>query len=293
MKHPGILFIFCLSILSISCASAPPSAPPPASTAALPAKADIWPKIYNDETYLTTFASTWSEDEAVGVIRNLQNSMVDFSANLPLSELNVDPYGMRARWSWIENGSFQKSAGFIVPFDQVSSMLLERYPAIDKVFKWGLLIYIAGTSPVSVRTPTREAAERLGKAVLVLAKARNAKVSVPNVRFGAALGPLSDAQAQAAGIPQTGGIIINWIFKESPAEKAGFSPQDIITGIAGKPVQKGDDLFSAIDAAAASGAKEIKVSGIRRSYRAEGKTFVEIFVPLTFTLTIDQTGEAK
>ena len=293
MKHPGILFTFCLAIFATSCASAPPPVSPTVPTVAPLAKTDIWPKIYNDESYLTTFASTWSEDEAVGAIRNLQNSIVDSSANLPLSELNVDPYGMRARWSWIENGSFQKSAGFIVPFDQVSSMLLEHYPAIDKDFKWGLLIYITGTNPVSIRTPTREAAERLGKAVLVLAKARNAMVSFPNVRFGAALNPLSDAQAQAAGILQTGGIIVNWIFKESPAEKAGFSAQDIITGIAGKPVQKGEDLFSAIEAAAAAGAKEIKISGIRRSYRTEGKTFVEIFVPLTFTLAIDQTGEAK
>lgn len=293
MKHLGLSLTLCLAILSISCASAPTPFTPPVQAATPPVKTDIRPKIYDDESYLATFASTWSENEALGAMRNLQNSIVEYGANLPLSELNVDPYGMRARWSWIENGSFQKSAGFIVPFDQVSSMLLERYPSIDKEFKWGLLIYIAGTNPVSIRTPTRDAAERLGKAILVLAKARNAKVSTPNVRFGAALSPLSPAQAQAAGILQTGGIIVNWIFKESPAEKAGFSPQDIITGIAGKPVQKGDDLFSAIDAAATAGAKEIKISGIRRSYRAEGKTFVEIFVPLTFTLTIDQTGEAK
>ena len=274
--------------------ASPPPAPSPSTPPPVPpAKTDIWPKIYNDETYLATFSSAWSQDEAVGVIKNLQNSIVDFSANLPLSELNVDPYGMRARWSWMENGSFQKSAGFIVPFDQVSSMLLEHYPSLDKDYKWGLIVYITGASPVSIRAPTREVAERLGKAVLVLAKARNAKVSIPNARFGAALGPLSEAQAQAAGIPQKGGIIISWIFKESPAEKAGFSPQDIITGIDGKPVQKSDDLFSAIDAAAASGAKEIKIAGIRRSYRTEGKAFVEIFVPLTFTLAIDQTGEAK
>jgi len=58
-------------------------------------------------------------------------------------------------------------------------------------------------------------------------------------------------------------------------------------------VQKTDDLFSALDAAAAAGAAEIKISGIRRSYRTEGKTNVETFVPLTFTLAIDQKGAAK
>lgn len=285
MKYSSFVLPFCLAFLVLSCASAPPPTPAP-----FPVKTDIWPKIYSDETYLSTFASTWSEDAAIGAIRNLQNTMVEFNANLPLSELNVDPYGMRARWSWIENGSFQKSAGIVVPFDQVSSFLLEHYPTLDKDYKWGLLIYITGGSPVSLRIPTRDAAERLGKAVLILAKARGSKLSMPNIRFGAALGPLSEAQAQAAGILQSAGIIVSWIFKESPAEKAGFSPQDIITGAGGKPVQKSDDLFSAIDAAAASGAKEIKIAGIRRSYRTEGKTNIEIFVPLTFTLAIDQTG---
>lgn len=286
MKYSSFFLTSCLAFLVLSCASAPPPAPPPIKT-------DIWPKIYDDETYLSTFASTWSEDEAVGAIRNLQNAVVEFSAGLPLSELNVDPYGMRARWSWTENGSVMKSAGFIVPFDQVSSILLEHYPALDKDYKWGLLIYITGGSPVSLRTPTRDAAERVGKAVLVLAKARGSKLSMPNTRFGAALGPLSEAQAQAAGILQSAGIIVSWVFKESPAERAGFSPQDIITGIDGKPVQKADDLFSAIDAAAASGATQVKIAGIRRSYRTEEKKYVEIFVPLTFTLAIDQTGGSR
>ncbi len=289
MKYSGILLPFCMAILVAGCASAPS----PATLEAPVPKTDIWPKIYSDESYLSTFASTWSEDEAVGAIKNLQNSMVEFNANLPLSELSVDPYGMRARWSWIENGTFQKSAGIVIPFDMVTSMLLEHYPALEKDYKWGLLVYITGGSPVSLRMPTRDMAERLGKAVTVLAKARAAKLSMPNPRFGAALGALSEAQAQAAGILPTGGIIISWIFRESPAEKAGFSPQDIITGIGGKPVRKTDDLFSALDAAAAEGAIEIKISGIRRSYRTEGKTNVEIFVPLTFTLAIDQTGAAK
>lgn len=286
MRYAQFFTAAWFALLTIGCSTVPvPTAPP--------AKADIWPKIYSDETFLTTFPSAWTQDEAIGAIKNLQNSMVDYSASLPLSELSVDPYGMRARWSWVENGSFQKSAGFIVPFDQVSSMLLERYPALDKEYKWGLLIYILGANPVSIRTPTRETAERLGKAILVLAKARNAKVSIPNPRFGAALAPLNEAQAQAAGIQALSGIVVSWVFKESPAEKAGFSPQDIITGVDGKPVRKSDDLFSVIDAAAASGATSIQIAGIRRSYRTEGKTFVEIYVPLTYTLAIDQTGEAK
>ncbi|HCO48841.1 MAG TPA: hypothetical protein DIT55_05250, partial [Spirochaetaceae bacterium] len=183
MKNKPFFLSLIAALLLAGCAVPPPPTPeiPPQPTT------DIWPKIYTDETYLFTFASSWSEDEAMGSIRNLQNSMVEHNANFPLSELNVDPYGMRARWSWIENGSFQKSAGFIVPFDLVSSILLEHYPTIDKNYKWGLNIYFTSGNPVLIRTPTRESAERLGKAILVLAKARGAKLGMPNTRFGAAL----------------------------------------------------------------------------------------------------------
>ena len=286
MKNKPFFLSLIAALLLAGCAVPPPPTPeiPPQPTT------DIWPKIYTDETYLFTFASSWSEDEAMGSIRNLQNSMVEHNANFPLSELNVDPYGMRARWSWIENGSFQKSAGFIVPFDLVSSILLEHYPTIDKNYKWGLNIYFTSGNPVLIRTPTRESAERLGKAILVLAKARGAKLGMPNTRFGAALATLTEAQAQAAGVLQSAGVIVSWVFKESPAEKAGFSPQDIITKAGDRSVSKGDDLFGAIDAAAAAGAREIAITGIRRSYRIEGTTYVEIFVPLTFTLLIEQTG---
>ncbi len=296
---PAIVVMF----LVIGCASAPPqgsapaqatppsaaAAPPPAVT---PPKTDIWPQIYDDETYLTMFESNWSEAEAVGAIKNLQNSFVEFSAGIPLSELDVDPYGLRAKWQWSE-GNFIKSASLIIPFDQVSSILLEHYPTLNKEYKWGLLVYLTGGNRSSLRTPTRDAAERLGKAIVVLAKARKAPLSMPNPRFGAALGALSDAQAQAAGILKNSGVIVLWIFKESPAEKAGFSPQDIITAVGGKTVHSTEELFAAIDAAAAAGATQLKIDGIRRSYKIENGKYVEIFVPLTYTLPIEQKGGAQ
>jgi hypothetical protein len=284
-------------MLALGCASPPKPAQTPV-TVPVPApaftpKSDIWPKIYDDETYLSAFASTWSVDEAIGAVKNLQNSMVEFNAGLAFSELSVDPYGLRARWTWTENGSIVKSSGVIVPFDQVASLLLEYYPKLDKEYRWGLIVSLTDKSSVSIRTPTREAAERLGKAILALAVSRGSKPSMPNPRFGAALAPLSEVQAQAAGILASGGIIVSWIFKESPAEKAGFSAQDIITGVGGIAVRKSDDLFAAIDAAAAAGAKGVKISGLRRTYRVEGSKYIEVFVPLTFNLAIDPTGASK
>lgn len=279
------LFIGLSALLVIGCASPPPLAPPPST--------DIWPKIYKDETFLASFESNWTEDEAVGAIRNLQNSIVENNANLPITELNVDAFGVRARWSWVEMGNIQKSAGFIIPFDQVSSVLLEHYPASDKAYKWGVNVYITGTNPAVLRMPNRDSAERFGKAVVALAKARKAPLSMPNTRFGAAVGSLTMDQARAAGIMQSAGVIISWVFRESPAEKAGFSAQDIITSVAGKSVQKGQELFDSIEAAAAAGATELKIDGLRRTYRTEGDKYVEVFVPIRFTLPIVQSGGAK
>lgn len=296
-----------LVLLIAGCASAPtPQGTPPAGTApagqpagapaaqpaAAPPASDIWPKIYDDETYLTDFASKLSEAEAVGTIKNLQNSFVEYGAGVPISTLDVDPYGLRAKWQWTEN-NFVKSASLIIPFDQVTSILLEYYPKLDKDYKWGIIVYMTGGNKSSLRTPTRDSAERLGKAITALATVRKAPLSMPNMRLGAALGALTDAQAQAAGILKSAGVIVQWIFRESPAEKAGFSPQDIITAAGGAPIHSGTELFSAIDAAAAAGATQIKIDGIRRSYKVEGGKYIEIFVPLTYTLPIDQTGGAQ
>jgi len=303
MKMNPFLPVIIVALLIIGgCASAPPqgsaqsqaaspsTAAPP--TPVSPPKTDIWPKIYDDDTYLTMFDSNWSEAEAVGAIKNLQNSFVEFSAGIPLSDLDVDPYGLRAKWQWSE-GNFVKSASLIIPFDQVTSIFLENYPKLKKEYTWGIIVSLTGGSKTSLRTPTRDSAERLGKAIMVLAKARKAPLSMPNPRFGASVGALTEAQAQAAGILKNSGVIVFWIFKESPAEKAGLSPQDIITAVGGKSIHSTEELFSAINAAVSAGATQLKIDGIRRSYKIENGKYVEIFVPLTYTLPIEQQGGAE
>ncbi len=243
----------------------------------------IWPKIYDDESYLSSFESGWNEEEAVGAIRNLRYSLVEHKANLPFSEFEADAFGLRARWTWVENGTFVRSAGFAIPFDKVRSLMLEHYPLLDKDYKWGLIVSITGGDSTSLRTPTRDAAERLGKAILVLAKARKAELSMPNLNLGAAVGPLSDAQAQAAGIRKSEGVIVHWIFRESPAEKAGILPHDILTNVNGSPLQGADQLFAALAAAGKGGLGSLTIKALRRSYRTENGKQVEFFAPVTFS----------
>lgn len=295
MKMFKFALVILATIIVFGCASAPPKGQVQTQgtipTATLP-KTDIWPKIYEDETYMATFSSTLSEVEAVGAIKNLQNSFVEYNAGIPISELDVDPFGLRAKWQWVEN-NFVKSASLIIPFDQVTSIFLESYPKLTKDYKWGIIVNISQGNTASLRTPSRDTAERLGKAILALATARKAPLKMPNPYFGAALGSLTDAQAHAAGILKTSGAIVLWIFKESPAEKAGISPQDIITSVGGVPIHTADDLFSLIDSAVKASATQLKIDGIRRSYKVENGKYIEIFVPLTYILPIDQSGGAQ
>lgn len=257
-------------------------------------KPDIWPPIYSDETYLESFDSTWTPDEAMATIRNLETSLVEYSAGVPLSELSVDQYGLRARWTWMAmpSGSpstpIQQSASFIIAFDQVRSLLLERYPNLNVEFRWGLIVRFADGTAVSVRCPTREAATRFGSAISVLARARGAEPSRPNPRLGAALSALSAAQSEAAGLAPGTGAIVLWLFREGPAEKAGLSPQDIIVAADGEKVAAPDAVFAAIEAAAAAGKATVSLSVIRRSYRVEGLRHTEIFVPMTVAIALDK-----
>lgn len=69
MKASRLVIPLFSLVIAVGCASSPPAP-------GIPAKEGVWPKIYSDETYLASFMSSWSPDEAIGAIRNLQNSMV-------------------------------------------------------------------------------------------------------------------------------------------------------------------------------------------------------------------------
>ena len=283
MRSCPAFFVLSIVALLAGCATAP--------------KPDIWPPIYSDETYLESFDSTWPPDEAMATIRNLETSLVEYSAGVPLSELSVDQYGLRARWTWLvkpsgpQSAPIQQSASFIIAFNQVGSLLLEHYPNLNVDFRWGLIVRFADGTAVSVRCPTREAAMRFGSAVSVLARARGAEPSLPNPRLGAALSALSAAQSEAAGLAPGTGAIVLWLFREGPAEKVGLSPQDIFVAVDGEKVAAPDAVFASIEAAATAGKPEVVLSVIRRSYRVEGLRHTEIFVPMTVAIALEKPGD--
>jgi len=64
---------------------------------------------------------------------------------------------------------------------------------------------------------------------------KNGKVR--RARVGIALEPLAPAMAKQLGLdPKVKGVLVGQILKNSPAEKAGLKPGDVITGFNGSPV---------------------------------------------------------
>ncbi|PZS31462.1 MAG: hypothetical protein DLM59_09915 [Pseudonocardiales bacterium] len=90
-------------------------------------------------------------------------------------------------------------------------------------------------------------------------------------RLGVGLAP-SGAAAQlrrAVGLPDRAGLLVRVVEEGSPAERAGISTGDLLVSAGGRPVHTHDDLYDALEAAAAGpafpvqlvrGAEEIEVS---------------------------------
>ena len=58
--------------------------------------------------------------------------------------------------------------------------------------------------------------------------------------------PISKDLAESLGLPSTKGALIASVEKDSPAEKAGILPQDIIQKVAGKPIESNIDVVRSI-----------------------------------------------
>jgi serine protease Do len=80
-------------------------------------------------------------------------------------------------------------------------------------------------------------------------------------RLGVAIAPNHVARRlrRAVGLPETDGLLIHGVEEDSPAARAGLAQGDLIVSAAGRPVRTPDDLFEALQAAAAGGTVELSV----------------------------------
>ncbi len=79
--------------------------------------------------------------------------------------------------------------------------------------------------------------------------------------LGVTVQPLTDALAKALKVPGKKGALISEVMKDSPAEKGGLKPQDVIVEFNGKPVKNGRDL--SITVAATKPGSKVKIKVIR------------------------------
>ncbi|MEW6774895.1 MAG: DegQ family serine endoprotease [Bdellovibrionota bacterium] len=60
--------------------------------------------------------------------------------------------------------------------------------------------------------------------------------------LGVGIQQLTPELAESLGLPDTKGVIVSQVFEDSPAQKAGFEPQDVIVDYDGKPIRSVNDL---------------------------------------------------
>ena len=80
-------------------------------------------------------------------------------------------------------------------------------------------------------------------------------------RLGVALAPGHVARRlrRSVGLPETEGVLIRGVEDDSPAAQASLAQGDLIVRAAGQPVRDPDDLFDALQAAAAGGSIQLTV----------------------------------
>jgi len=216
------------------------------------------------EDYWFMPARIASAEEAVGAIKNLQQDIVGISG-WHIDALEVDRFGMRAKG---------KEAMFIIPFNEVSRMIVERYLE-QKNYAWGLtVIFGAERQPVLLRTSSEKLVRRIGDAIGTLAMEHGTRL-----RGGAGI-RLRDCTAEeqdAAGLNGEYGVAVFSVSVGGPAEKAGLRRNDIIVEAGGMRVGKTPDVIQKIIKA------ETEVSPlVLKLLRMEGEMRQEHIVTLQF-----------
>jgi serine protease Do len=85
--------------------------------------------------------------------------------------------------------------------------------------------------------------------------------AAPPPRLGVALAPGHVARRlrRSVGLPETDGVLIRGVEEDSPAAQAELAQGDLIVTAAGRPVRDPDDLFDALQTAAAADSIQLTV----------------------------------
>jgi hypothetical protein len=233
----------------------------------------IWPSPIGAKWYWYRPEMLSSAEEAMGTLRNLQQSFVEFAAGQNFKTFDLDKYGLRTKWEWTETtqytqyvpnsggywvgghyqsyygGSYQPSTqtsqhegAFVIPFAEVSSLEIYSYPDLDRNYKWSLHVYLDNKDPVYLRAPDEKTVKQLGNAIATLSREQGRIIKF--TRFGSSTPPLTPEQSAELALQPGTGLLVHDVAVGSPAEKVGLRFLDVILEVDGQPVKDVNELHA-------------------------------------------------
>ena len=270
----------------------------------------IWPISSDRKWYWYCPEMLSSAEEAMGILKNLQQNFVEFTVGQHFTIFDLDKYGLRTKWEWTETtqstqyvpnsggyfvgwnyvpyygGTYQPrtdtsqySGGFVIPFAEVSSVYLFYYPSLPLEYKWSLHVYLDNKNPIYLRAPDEKTVKQLGNAIATLSREQGRILKFTRFGFSAPL--LTPEQSAELALQPGIGLLIDDVAIGSPAEKAGLRFLDVILEEDGQPA-KVNELV-----ALSEQKKSVNLKILRREKitDAAGKTSLqktELALPLNF-----------
>ncbi len=291
-----------------------------ATTSQVTTPPPVWPSPSGIEWYYYTPQKMASVEEAIGTIKNLEGDFVEYNAGLNFSSLEVDPYGLRAKWEWTETtewqeyvpstggffvgwtyvptygGSYQtrtsteqKKDMFIIPFNELLNLETYYLPTLNRQFKWALGVALEGNKGVSIRARDKKCVYQLADALATLAMARGRDLKKEAI--GVNVAPLTSKQSTLLGLLPGVGLLVLNVAIGGPAEKGGILFGDVIVEIDHVSIQKLDDLKNVISQSYQAKKEVIPVKIIRRETSVEtvqeGKKTVQKETTINVEKTLD------
>jgi len=233
----------------------------------------IWPAPSRYKMYWYRPKMLSSSEEAMGILKNLQQSFVEFTAGRHFKTFDLDKYGLRTKWEWTEatqsteyvpssgggfigwnyvsyyGGSYQPrtytsqhEGAFVIPFAVVSSLEIGYCFDVPGTWKWDLVVYLDNKNPIELRAPDEETVKQLGNAIATLSREQGRIIRFP--MFGFRITPLTPEQSAELALHSGTGLLIHDVYVGSPAEKANLRFLDVILEVDGQPVKDDKELIT-------------------------------------------------
>lgn len=229
----------------------------------------IWPSLsssYQWQYYVPKKIS--SIEKAIGTIKNLEKSFVDWDSGRHFSSFDVDRYGLRAKWEWTKTKQHQTydSGGFflgwdyvptgqyrthtyqeqhkdslIIPFPEVRWLILTYLLKENRNYKWGLTVLLEGKEPIRLRVSDKKSLWQLADSIATLSNF-NFERKVLGIEWQM----LTDKQSEALNLQPGIGMLVVGVGVGSPSDKAGIKFLDVILAVDGSSDEESQKIVKEI-----------------------------------------------